>query len=45
MACEGKAAVLQEAGKDAEIIDTIVDSPGPGEVMVRWSRRACATPT
>jgi S-(hydroxymethyl)mycothiol dehydrogenase len=35
MACEGKAAVLQEAGKDAEIIDTIVDSPGPGEVMVR----------
>lgn len=35
MARDGKAAVLQEAGKNAEIIDTIVDSPGPGEVMVR----------
>ncbi|MDX1934259.1 MAG: alcohol dehydrogenase catalytic domain-containing protein [Capsulimonadales bacterium] len=31
----GKAAVLNEAGKDAEIIDIEVDAPGPNEVLVR----------
>src|SRR5438270_11764496 len=32
---EGKAAVLNMAGKDAEIIDIEVDPPGPGEVLVK----------
>jgi S-(hydroxymethyl)mycothiol dehydrogenase len=35
MAYEGKAAVLNEAGKDAEIIDITIDPPGPGEVLVK----------
>jgi S-(hydroxymethyl)mycothiol dehydrogenase len=32
---EGRAAVLTEAGKDAEIIDIVLDAPGPGEVLVK----------
>ncbi len=32
---EGKAAVLTEPGKDVEIIDVIIDPPGPGEVLVK----------
>lgn len=35
MAYEGRAAVLNEAGRDVEVIDTVIDPPGPGEVMVR----------
>lgn len=35
MAYEGKAAILSEAGKDAEIVDIVVDPPGPGEVLVK----------
>jgi S-(hydroxymethyl)mycothiol dehydrogenase len=35
MAYEGKAALLNEAGKDAEIVDIIVDLPGPNEVLVK----------
>jgi S-(hydroxymethyl)mycothiol dehydrogenase len=32
---EGRAAVLSEPGKDAEIIDILIDPPGPGEVLIR----------
>lgn len=32
---EGKAAVLTEAGKDAEIVDIRIDPPGPNEVLVK----------
>jgi len=32
---EARAAILSEAGKDAEIVDITVESPGPGEVMVK----------
>src|ERR1041385_3763267 len=35
MTYEGKAAVLNEAGKDAEIVDIVIDPPGPGEVLVK----------
>lgn len=35
MAFEGRAAILSEAGKDAEIVDIVVDDPGPNEVLVR----------
>lgn len=35
MAYEGRAAILSEAGKDAEIVDIVVDLPGPGEVLVK----------
>lgn len=35
MALEGMAAVLNEAGKDAEIIPIRIDEPGPNEVLVR----------
>src|SRR5476651_2165056 len=35
MAYEGRAAVLNEAGKDAEIVDIVVDDPGPNEVLVK----------
>jgi Zn-dependent alcohol dehydrogenases, class III len=44
MAYEGRAAVLTEAGKDAEIIDIVVDPPGPGEVLVKMhSSGVCHT--
>lgn len=35
MAYEGRAALLNEAGKDAEIVDIVIDPPGPGEVLVK----------
>ena len=35
MSYEGKAAILSEAGKDAEIIDIEIDDPGPNEVLVK----------
>ncbi len=35
MPIEGRAAILSEAGKDAEIVDIVVDEPGPGEVRVK----------
>lgn len=35
MPIEGRAAILSEAGKDAEIVDIIVDEPGAGEVRVK----------
>ena len=35
MTYEGRAAVLQEAGKDAEIIDITLDEPGANEVLVK----------
>lgn len=35
MSIEGRAAILAEAGKDAEIVDIVVDEPGPGEVRVK----------
>ena len=35
MVREGRAAVLNEAGKDAEIVEITLDPPGPGEVLVR----------
>lgn len=35
MSYDGKAAVLNEAGKDAEIIDITIDPPGPSEVLVK----------
>ena len=35
MSYEGKAAILSEAGKDAEIVDITVDNPGPNEVLVK----------
>ena len=34
-AYEGKAAILSEAGKDAEIVDITIDPPGPNEVLVK----------
>ena len=35
MTYEGRAAVLQEAGKNAEIIDIVLDEPGANEVLVK----------
>ncbi|MEI6432611.1 MAG: alcohol dehydrogenase catalytic domain-containing protein, partial [bacterium] len=35
MSYEGKAAILSEAGKDAEIVDITIDNPGPNEVLVK----------
>lgn len=35
MATEGKAVVLEEPGTPAVLVDTIVEDPGPGEVLVR----------
>lgn len=35
MAVEGRACILEEPGQPAVVRDIIVDSPGPGEVMVR----------
>jgi S-(hydroxymethyl)mycothiol dehydrogenase len=35
MAYEGRAAILSEAGKDAEIVDIVIDPPGPNEVLVK----------
>ena len=35
MTYDGKAAVLNEAGKDAEIIDIVIDPPGPNEVLIK----------
>src|SRR6201992_1923306 len=35
MTYEGKAAILSEAGKDAEIVDITIDPPGPNEVLIR----------
>ncbi|MBC8135900.1 MAG: Zn-dependent alcohol dehydrogenase [Fibrella sp.] len=35
MPIEGRAAILAEAGKDAEIVDIVVDEPGPGEVRIK----------
>ena len=35
MSYEGRAAILAEAGKDAEIVEIVVDAPGPGEVLVK----------
>ena len=35
MSYEGKAAVLTEPGRDVEIIDVVIDPPGPGEVLVK----------
>jgi S-(hydroxymethyl)mycothiol dehydrogenase len=35
MPYEGRAAVLNEPGKPVEVIDILVDDPGPGEVLVR----------
>ena len=35
MTYEGKAAILSEAGKDAEIVDITIDPPGPNEVLVK----------
>ena len=32
---EGKAAILSVAGKDAEIVDIMIDPPGPNEVLVK----------
>jgi S-(hydroxymethyl)mycothiol dehydrogenase len=34
-AYEGVAAILSEAGKDAEIVDITIDAPGPNEVLVK----------
>ena len=35
MTYDGKAAVLNEAGKNAEIIDIVIDPPGPNEVLIK----------
>ena len=35
MSYQGRAAVLQTAGKDAEIIDIVLDEPGANEVLVK----------
>ena len=35
MPYEGQAALLNEAGRDAEIEDVTIDDPGPGEVLVK----------
>ncbi len=35
MSYEGRAVILSEAGKDSEIMDIVVDEPGPGEVLVK----------
>jgi len=35
MVYEGVAAILSEAGKDAEIVDITIDPPGPNEVLVK----------
>jgi S-(hydroxymethyl)mycothiol dehydrogenase len=35
MAVEGRACILEEPGQPAVVRDIIVDSPGPGEVMVK----------
>src|SRR3954465_5214711 len=35
MPYEGRAAVLNEAGRDAELEDITADDPGPGEVLVK----------
>ncbi len=35
MPIEGRAAILSEAGKDAEIVDIVIDEPGAGEVRVK----------
>jgi len=35
MPYEGRAALLNEAGREAEVEDVTVDNPGPGEVLVR----------
>lgn len=35
MAVQGKAAILEEPGAPAVVRDILIDSPGPGEVLVR----------
>ncbi len=35
MPYEGQAAVLNEAGREAEVEDITIDDPGPGEVLVK----------
>ncbi len=35
MPYKGQAALLNEAGRDAEIEDVTIDDPGPGEVLVK----------
>jgi S-(hydroxymethyl)mycothiol dehydrogenase len=35
MSYDGLAAVLTEPGKDVEIIEVVIDPPGPGEVLVK----------
>ncbi|HVT12653.1 MAG TPA: alcohol dehydrogenase catalytic domain-containing protein [Fimbriimonadaceae bacterium] len=35
MATEGRACILEEPGKPAVVRDITVDSPGPGEVLIR----------
>jgi S-(hydroxymethyl)mycothiol dehydrogenase len=35
MPYEGQAALLNEAGRDVEVEDVIIDDPGPGEVLVK----------
>lgn len=37
MPTEGRAAVLNAPGKAVEVVDIVVDDPGPGEVRVRLS--------
>ncbi|MBC8142662.1 MAG: zinc-binding dehydrogenase [Armatimonadetes bacterium] len=35
MPIDGRAAILAEPGKDAEIVDIVIDEPGAGEVRVK----------
>jgi Zn-dependent alcohol dehydrogenase len=35
MPISGRAAVLNEAGRDVELEEILVDDPGPNEVLVR----------
>lgn len=32
---EGRAALLEEPGQDARVVDILVDDPGPNEVLIR----------
>lgn len=35
MATEGRACVLEEAGRPSVVVDIVVDDPGPGEVLIK----------
>lgn len=34
---EGRATILSEPGKDAEVVDVVVEAPGAGEVLVKMA--------